>query len=178
MNENISNRLISTNRFNLKPLTENDVTDRYAGWLKDPATNQFISAKLSRADLKKYVTERSNRDDVLFLGIFSITDGSHIGNIKYEPINSYKSYAIMGILIGDVAWRGKAAAGEVILASASWLHENKKIDQIVLGVSKSNIAAIRSYRKIGFIEKSSRYISNLADGNITMVLDLNFLGAN
>ena len=175
MNENISNRLISTNRFNLKPLTENDVTDRYAGWLNDPSTNQFISAKLSRADLKKYVTERSNRDDVLFLGIFSKTDGSHIGNIKYEPINSYKSYAIMGILIGDVAWRGRAAAGEVILASASWLHKNKNINQIILGVSKSNIAAIQAYKKTGFVEKPSEYSPNVSNKNKIMVLDLSDL---
>ena len=175
MNENISNRLISTNRFNLKPLTENDVTDRYAGWLNDPATNQFISAKLSRADLKKYVTERSNRDDVLFLGIFSKTDGSHIGNIKYEPINSYKSYAIMGILIGDLAWRGKSAAGEVLLASASWLHKNKTINQIILGVSKSNIAAIQAYKKTGFVEKPSEYSPNVSNKNKIMVLDLSDL---
>lgn len=178
MIDNAFNVEISTHRLTLKSLNLADVTERYSDWLSDSSANQFISSKLSLEELKKYVLERTKRDDVLFLGIFNKADGLHIGNIKYEPVNFEKSYAIMGILIGDAAWRGREVAGEVILASASWLHKNKKINQIVLGVSKSNIAAIRAYRKIGFIEKSSRYISNLADGNITMVLDLNFLGAN
>ena len=174
MSEIFFNAEISTNRFTLKPLNLGDVTQWYADWLNNSSTNQYISSRLSLEELKGYVAERCNRDDVLFLGIFNKVDGLHIGNIKYEPVDTQQSYAVMGILIGDAAWRGREVAGEVILASASWLHTNKKINQIVLGVSKSNVAAIRAYRKIGFIEKSSRYISNLADGNITMVLDLNF----
>lgn len=172
MSKSISLGLISTNRFILKPLVISDVTDRYAGWLNNPLSNQFILAKLSRADLTKYVTERLNRDNVLFLGVFSKTDSLHIGNIKYEPIDSQKSYAIMGILIGDAAWRGKGAAGEIILASASWLHVNKNINHIVLGVNKSNIAAIQAYQKIGFIEKPFEHLPNIDNKNITMILDL------
>jgi ribosomal-protein-alanine N-acetyltransferase len=166
------NYIISTTRFILKPLTLNDVTDRYASWLSDSTSGKFILARFYGSDLKKYVSERSNRDDVLFLGIFNKIDGLHIGNIKYEPIDSQQSYAVMGILIGDAAWRGKGVAREVILASATWLHKNKKIDQIVLGVSKSNNAAIQAYQKIGFVEKPSKYVPNINNKNKIMVLDL------
>ncbi len=172
MSKDISFSLISTNRFILKPLAISDVTDRYTEWLNDTSTNQFISAKLTRTDLEKYVSERVNREDILFLGIFNKIDGLHIGNIKYEPIDSQKGYAIMGILIGEALWRGKSVASEVILASAFWLNENKDINQIVLGVSKLNLAAIRAYQKIGFIEKTFEYIPNIDNKNITMILDL------
>lgn len=175
MTKNIFDGLISTNRFILKPLKVTDVTDRYIGWLNDLSTNQFISAKLSRTDLVKYIFERLNRDDVLFLGIFNKIDGIHIGNIKYEPIDLQQGYAVMGILIGDAIWRGKGVAAEVILASALWLNENKKINQVILGVSKLNIAAIRAYQKIGFIEKPSVHLSNIAATSMSMVLDLNEL---
>ena len=100
-----------------------DVSDRYIGWLNEPSTNQFISTKLSRTDLKKYVSERLNRNDVLFLGIFNKIDGLHIGNIKYEPVDSYQGYAVMGSLIGEADWRGKGVATEVISASALWLNK-------------------------------------------------------
>ena len=173
MTDHISHDLISTNRLILNPLSENDVTDRYARWLNDPSTNFYISSKLSLTELKKYVCERLNRDDVLFLGIFNKIDGLHIGNIKYEPIDSEQSYAVMGILIRDATWRGKGVAREVILASAFWLHENKNIDQVILGVSKSNKAAIRAYQKVGFIEKPSKYLPHLTKENIVMILDLN-----
>ena len=129
MSESFLHGLISTNRFILKPLTISDVTDRYTRWLNDTSTNQFISAKLTQADLEKYVSERLNRENILFLGIFNKIDGLHIGNIKYEPIDSQKGYAVMGILIGEAFWRGKSVASEVILASAFWLNENKNIYQ-------------------------------------------------
>ena len=115
---------ILTNRFILRPLGVADVSDRYAGWLSDQATSQYISAKLNLADLRQYVLEHSARDDVLFLGIFEKGSGLHIGNIKYEPVNTELGYAIMGILIGEPEWRGKGAAGEVLLASAKWLKLN------------------------------------------------------
>ncbi len=164
---------ISTHRFTLKSLYLADVTQRYADWLSDSSINQFISSRLSLEDLQRYVLERTNRDDVLFLGIFNKVDGLHIGNIKYEPINTLQQYAIMGILIGDSEWRGKGVAGEVILASADWLHKNKSINHFVLGVSKTNSAAIRAYQKIGFIEKSSKYLPDQEIENTTMILDLN-----
>jgi len=173
MSDNFFNADISTNRFTLKPLNLSDVTQRYADWLNNSSANHYISSRLSLNDLKSYVTERSNRDDVLFLGIFNKDDGLHIGNIKYEPVNTQQQYAVMGILIGDSAWRGKGVAGEVILASADWLHKNKGINHIVLGVNKTNTAAIRAYQKIGFIEKSSKYLPDQKIENTTMILDLN-----
>lgn len=168
-----SNVNILTNRFNLRQLNLSDVTQRYVDWLNDPSTNHYISTRLSLKELQSYVIERTNRDDVLFLGIFNKADGVHIGNIKYEPVDTQQNYAVMGILIGDSAWRGKGVAGEVILASVDWLHKNKTINHIVLGVNKTNVAAIRAYQKIGFIEKSSRYLPDQGIENTTMILDLN-----
>lgn len=173
MSKNFFNAEISTNRFTLKPLNLSDVTQRYADWLNNSSTNQYISSRLSLKELKSYVAERCNRHDVLFLGIFNKVDGLHIGNIKYEPVDTQQSYAVIGILIGDAAWRGKGVASEVILASASWLHKNKSINHIILGVNKSNAAAIRAYQKIGFIEKSSKYLPDQETENTTMILDLN-----
>ena len=85
-----SKKIISTNRFILKPLKVDDVTERYARWLSDQATSKYISARLSFEDLQKYVYDRTNKEDVLFLGIFDKITGLHIGNIKFENIN-YKN---------------------------------------------------------------------------------------
>jgi len=37
---------VQSNRFLLRPLTVHDINDRYAGWLKNSATNDHIKAKL------------------------------------------------------------------------------------------------------------------------------------
>ena len=166
---------ISSHRFILKPLSVDDVSERYVGWLGDHDARRFISAAATQPtleELRQFVRERSGREDVLFLGIFEKATGMHIGNIKYEPVNSELGYAIMGILVGERAWRGKGVATEVLLASADWLSRNRTIRQIVLGVSRANTAAILTYQKVGFVEASTRFIPTVSPENLTMVWNL------
>ena len=172
MNVTNSSEVIITNRFILRPLRVDHVSDRYAGWLSDQVTSQYITSKLNLDDLRQYVIERSSGDDVLFLGIFEKETGLHIGNIKFEPVDSKLGYAIMGILIGEHDWRGRGVAMETILASADWLRKHRNIREIVLGVSRANNAAIRAYRKVGFVEESTKFISSVSAESMTMVWHL------
>lgn len=162
---------IRTERFRLRELQVEDATERYLGWLRDGSTSRHIVAAADTADLdrlRSYVRERAGRADVLFLGIFEAVTGLHIGNIKYEPVDSELGYAIMGILIGDTAYHGKGVAGEVLAASARWLQANRGIGEIVLGVSPDNTAAIRAYEKAGFVVAPSPHIAKPAGGAVTM----------
>ncbi|WP_294261468.1 GNAT family N-acetyltransferase [Propionivibrio sp.] len=166
---------ILTDRFVLRPLDVGDVTDRYAGWLGDQATSQYISATASKpdlADLREYVVQRSGREDVLFLGIFEKRSGLHVGNIKFEPLSSELGYATMGILIGESDWRGKGVAAEVLMGSAEWLRQHRNIRQIVLGVSCANTAAICAYKKVGFVEETTEFIPSPLPQTMTMVWHL------
>ena len=56
----------------------------------------------------------------------------------------------MGVLIGDVNWRGKAVFKEVFQASQAYLYENGFIERIRLGVAASNLPAVLAYKKVGF----------------------------
>jgi RimJ/RimL family protein N-acetyltransferase len=145
--------MIATDRFLLRPLVPADVTERYCAWLDDEQARAYISAARARhtvEDLRAYVAARASREDVLFLGIFEQGGGAHVGNIKYEPISAAEHYAVMGILIGEPAWRGKGAAEEVIRASAHHLRDRRGIEMIYLGVHKTHLAAQKSYEKAGF----------------------------
>ncbi len=122
------------------------------------------------ADLRQYVLERVDREDVLFLGIFEKVTGVHIGNIKYEPVDSELRYAVMGIMVGQTEWRGKGVAAEVIEASARWLQSSRGIEEIVLGVARSHEAAIRAYEATGFKVESTNRIAVDLQTNLTMVL--------
>jgi len=145
--------VINTERFQLKTLTVDGVTEEYLSWFSgSKEVGEYIAYAKTNVDINKlrqYVKEREDREDVLFLGIF--TDyGQHIGNIKYEPINLKNKSATMGILIGDKEWRGKGVAIEVIKDSSKYLKENYKIKYIDLGVNKDNIAAVSAYKKMKF----------------------------
>ena len=143
--------MITTQRFLLKPLTINDVSHKYLSWLRLEVSPYIEYAKNSPSieELKSYVSERENRQDVLFLGVFT-KEAQHIGNIKYEPINNKRKNATMGILIGDDDWRGRGVAIEVIKASGNYLANQHGIKTILLGVDGSNKAAVSVYQKVGF----------------------------
>lgn len=144
---------IKTSRFILKELTLKDATPRYLEWLTDDTAERFIiSAKETQklSELKDYIHQRVLDKNCLFLGIYTLSDNEHIGNIKYEPINQSLREATMGILIGETKWRGKGVAKEVILASAEYLNNNLNISKVILGVESDNFPAITAYEKMGF----------------------------
>jgi len=164
-------------RFLLRELEVEDATFQYLSWLDDKKVNQFIAyaeEKRSLNDLKDYIEIKKNGTQVLFLGIFTKEDKVHIGNIKYEPIDTDKRVAVMGIIIGEPKWRGKGVATEVINRSAEWLYYNKNIKKIILGVDSSNKAAIRSYGKSGFVSQHINPIKTDVKSEFTMSLELNF----
>lgn len=167
--------VIQTSRFNLRRLTEADVTERYLGWLRDNVEHISITAARPTrevADLREYVRARAGREDVLFLGIFDRVTGSHIGNIKFEPVDTVRRFAVMGILIGDAAYRGRGVAAEVLAATAAWLRDHRGIAAIWLGVSVRNPAAIRAYEKVGFQLADTPLIPRTHPDQVTMVWHL------
>jgi len=162
---------ISSERYVMRELRLTDVTDRYLDWFSDREARRFIAAAAGTrelSDLKRFVEERIDRDDVLFLGIFEKATHLHIGNIKYEPVDSDLGYAVMGVMIGDPAHRGKGITPEILRASGEWLNANRNIRHIVLGVHRENTGAIRAYEKAGFAIGPSPYVSPAPD-SLTMV---------
>jgi RimJ/RimL family protein N-acetyltransferase len=173
--KSVESILIQTERFLLKTLAGKDVSDRYLGWLNNKEVRSFITAAKKTStllSLREYVRTQSARQDTVFLGIFAKENSLHIGNIKYQPVDSQKGYAVMGILIGDPAYRGLGVASEAIKESAIWLKNHRNINQIVLGVHKKNEAAVRAYRKAGFQIASTPHIPMCADNVATMVWNI------
>ena len=150
--------MITTQRFLLRPLIADDVGNKYLSWLNAEENSyigltysdgKYVKNHVSMEELKAYVSERQNRRNVLFLGIFT-KKKQHIGNIKYEPINFKRKTATMGILIGDSNWKGKGVAIEVIKASVHYLTSRYGITTIFLGVNQNHQVAVSVYQKIGF----------------------------
>lgn len=170
---NMAEVRILTPRFLLQSLVASHVTERYRKWLDDEAAQRYITASArphNLAALRAYVEDRLLRDDVLFLGIFTRDTNQHIGNIKYEPVDSALGFAVMGMLIGEPAWRGQAVAQEIIAATAAWLRDNRGIKEIVLGVHKENAAALVAYERAGFVVAPTAHIA--ADSRITTTMVL------
>jgi RimJ/RimL family protein N-acetyltransferase len=170
---------IETLRFVLRSLTQQDATRRYLDWLHDPDANRFIESARqppTMQQLKEYIAEREIREDVIFLAIMDRSSELHVGNIKFEPIDLNRGYAVVGILIGDASFRGRGVAAECLLACGAWLASNVGVRQLVLGVHRENGAAIRAYEKVGFQIRATPYIHNQGIEGVTMTWDLQKCG--
>ena len=146
-------QFIESERFYLRELSPSDATIDYLNWIKESNYDFIVSANknFSIFLLKEYIQEKKSRESILFFGIFLKNSAKHIGNLKYENLNSFKGEASMGILIGEECWRGKGVAVEVIYASSKWLYHHLDIKKILLGVNIKNTKAIKVYKKIGFV---------------------------
>jgi RimJ/RimL family protein N-acetyltransferase len=163
---------IATERFLLRPLVPDDATPRYSAWFDEPQSSRYIVSAGSTHDvpaLRAYIEDRAGRRDVLFLGIFVRDTNEHIGNIKFEPINEHEHYAIMGMMVGEPAWRGRGVAREVLDAAADWLGRERSVREIVLGVAPTHAAAIEAYEKSGFSVAATERIRADPVETVTMV---------
>jgi ribosomal-protein-alanine N-acetyltransferase len=166
--------IITTERFYLRELVLDDATPQYLAWFRDEAASRYIvssSAMKTVDDIRSYIQCRRTRSDVLFFGIFVRHSNTHIGTLKFEPIEYLEKKATLGILVGESSWRGRGVAGEVIGAAAAWISTKLGINQLVLGVDLRNKQAIKSYKKLGFAP-TGKSISSPQGVVITMHWDI------
>lgn len=142
---------IEGERIYLRPLIEEDATERYSHWLNDAEVNKFLETRqASKEDLQKYIRQKRESEMVLFLGIFWKENDEHIGNVKLEPVDFNEKKATLGILIGEKEYWGRGVATEVTDLLTTFAFDHLGLQEVNLGVIRENSAAIRVYEKCGF----------------------------
>ncbi len=146
---NLCGDKITLNYIDLKTIN----LDEYLGWLRDVENNKYISSSsisYSRLQLVEYIKSKNSDPKVLFLGIFIKNEGTFIGTIKLEPINTIEKSAWLGIMIGNTQNLGKGFGYEAIKLILIYAKNTLMLKSIFLGVHPNNTPAIKLYRKIGF----------------------------
>lgn len=161
---------ISFNKFKLRSLTLSNDLSNYLSWMQNPKDNRFIlSAKnnYKLGDLRHFILQCNKDKNTILLGIFDSEVNIHIGNIKFDNIDTITKSATMGILIGEKSYRGRGIARIVIMESSKWLLVNLGIRKIYLGVDTQNFYARKLYENIGF-----KYIKKQSSQHLTMCLSI------
>jgi RimJ/RimL family protein N-acetyltransferase len=162
---------IKTERLIIKNITKDEVSSNYLRWLHDEINLKFIVSAYetnSLDNLKNYIEKKNLEKDVIFLAIFDVRNKLHIGNVKFEPVNIKKKYAVMGILIGNSDYKGIGIAEEVLINTFQFLHKKLSINKFLLGVNIHNIPAIKAYKKIGFQISNSNILKPKSNDAIIM----------
>ncbi len=138
-------------RFRFRPLTEADVSERWAGWLQDPQAAMMLNAKpttFSLDELRQYVREFDGRQRWL-VGIFDRASGRHIGIGTGEVIDEGRRF-IPSILIGEPEFRNMGMLTEILDHQGEHFLETLGFEATVTTVLAYNAIVIGFLESRGF----------------------------
>lgn len=121
--------------------------------MRDTESNPFLESAKSNFSLEEivqYVEKKNVSQNALLMGFYDRKTEKHVGNVKLEPIAIDSSHAWFGILIGDVSFRGRGLAREIIDAFLNYTSLELGIKEFYLGVKPNNHAARNAYLRCGF----------------------------
>ena len=153
----------------LRALGSDDVTERYVGWLNDPAVNALSSRLDRRSDAaacRHYLSTRAPEEVVL--GMF-LPDIGHVGNVKYGPIDRRNSRADISVMIGELSVWGKGVGREAVYLVTRNLFQHEGLNRVDAG--SGNPAFVRLVQSIGWkLEGVQRERVNIGGRLIDWVL--------
>ncbi len=136
-----------TERFLFRPLTEADVSSRWAGWLQDPQAAMMLNARprvFSQDELGAYVRSFDGRTRWL-VGLFDRQTGEHFGIGTGEVIEGGCKF-IPSILVGEPQYRNLGMLTEILDSMGEHYFETLAFEAAV--------ASVVAYKAIviGFLE--------------------------
>ncbi len=139
-------------RLYLRPLTLEDATDRYVGWLNDPEVNRFLEVRFSkqtRESVREFI--RANQPvPPRFFAIVLNEGNRHIGNIKLGPSNPHHRFTDVGIVVGEKNEWGKGYATEAISLVKDYAFNVLKLNKLTAGAYALNAGSWKAFENAGF----------------------------
>jgi RimJ/RimL family protein N-acetyltransferase len=144
--------VLESERLLLKPLSSDYASESYVAWLNDPEVTAYLETPVpyTADDLREFLAN-VDRSDMLFWAIIVKASGTHIGNLKIDPVNERHRFAEYGILIGDKRSHGKGFAREASELAIAYCFDELDLRKITLGVVAQNEPAVKLYQKMGFV---------------------------
>lgn len=121
-------------------------------WLQSPMLRKQIDdARIPTMEDQKKWFLRVQEPDRKFFSLLTVPDGMLIGNCGFVDIDAGKGEAMFRITIGDSNAHGKGYGTEAVQLLLKHGFEGMGLQRIFLRVLKSNLRAVRTYEKAGFI---------------------------
>jgi [ribosomal protein S5]-alanine N-acetyltransferase len=143
----------------LRPLTEDDIGERYVRWMNDRDVARFLEARHGRHtpdSLREFL--RDHPDEMFAI----LRNGEHVGNLRLA-INWRHRTAELGILIGEASARGKGYGTQAI-NHATERAFSLGVRKVTAGAYISNMASGRAFNRAGFRLEAYRQAQYLLDG--------------
>lgn len=137
----------------IRELTVEDVSPEYVGWLNDSHINQFMEVRhtvSTEKSCRAFVQSMLDDPSSFLFGIYSASDGRHIGNIKIGFINWHYKSGQISFFIGDKSCWGRGYASEAILLVNRFGFCELGLERLEAGCYESNFASLKALMRCGY----------------------------
>jgi len=162
----------------LRPLSLEDVSDTYVGWLNDAEVCEFNSHHVypnTHELAVEYVTRVRSQKDDLVLAVIAKDTKKHIGNISLQNINPVNRSAEFAILMGDKGSWGKGIGTEAAKLIVKHGFEQLNLHRIYCGTSEENIAMQKLAIALGFQQEGVRKDGMYKNGAFRDIIEYGLL---
>lgn len=159
--------LVRGDRLALAGLRPEDVGGSYLRWMDDPEVLRFTEARHTRhtpESLREFVIGCMNNTALHLLGIFEMSTGRHVGNLKIGPVHPLYKTASLGIIVGEKDCWGKGYATEAISLAETYAFVDVGLQKLTAGCIARNGGAACAFRKAGFKLEGVRRKQNFCEG--------------
>ena len=124
---------------------------RFVKWLNNPEIHKFLQTRrrLTLAFERKYLRNILKSKNNINLAI-ETKDGTHIGSVSLENINTDHDRATFGIFIGEKECWNHGLGSEAARLIIDYGFKKLKLHRIELGVLEYNPRAMKVYKRLGF----------------------------
>lgn len=156
----------------IRPITMQDVTPAYVGWLEDPEVNQYLETRHTTQTLESVAAfvERmiASTDEFLFA---ICVDGRHVGNIKVGPIKKIHNVADVSLFVGDRSVWGQGVATKAIFEITRYAFEKLKVRKLAAGCYSPNMGSARAFLRVGYSQEGLRRAHYVMNGTPVDLLE-------
>lgn len=141
-------------RLRLRPVTADDVTPRYLGWLRDEEVVQYLESRFHEQTMESvlaYVENLRNDPAQHFWAVTRRDDGLHLGNVRLGPVEAEHCRAEVAFIIGERSVWGRGLATEAVGLAVRYGLEGLGLHKVTGGCYSLNKGSARIFEKLGFV---------------------------
>ncbi|MEC1372923.1 GNAT family protein [Heyndrickxia sp. FSL K6-6286] len=163
----------------LRELTLNDVEDRFR-WCLDKEVTKHLNMPekyppFSKEETMSWIKMCINKTNGYEQKAIETEEGKHIGWIDLKNIDKLNKHAELGVAIGDKTYWGKGYGFSAMKEMLQWGFNELDLNKIWLRVEVDNEKAIKSYKRIGYVEEGILRQDRLRNGEFVDRLRMSIL---
>ena len=137
----------------MTPFRDEDISDRYIGWLNDPDVNRFLEVRFVHQTydtVREHVSGFYNGQPSYMWGVYPKDKEDPIGTATLQNVDKSQGTGQTGLMIGEKEYWGQGAAAEAQNLVMRFAFETLSLRRLTAGADARHHAANFNLKRLGF----------------------------